>query len=140
MRALIAIILLISSTAFAAGYGGAEGKNKRGEIVVIGGDVADLLYVRKNKDVYEPSEEYKLAEECENFHLTFKGKKSFSCASGRKSPLSGTSYKITTDPKYLPCIDEPYFDKSPGEIYVCVAGCSNPRAPRIFYVSPWECG
>lgn len=78
MRALVTVALLVSSAAFAAGYGGAEGKNKRSEIVVFG---EDALYVRKNKDVYEPSEEYKLSEECSNFHATFNGKKSFSCAS-----------------------------------------------------------
>jgi hypothetical protein len=57
----------------------------------------------------------------------------------RQSPLSGVTYKITYSPKWRPCNVDPFYDKSPGQVYVCIKGCSNPRAARIFRVGPWEC-
>ena len=47
MKILISLFILIPGIAVAAGYGGTEGINKAGEIVGIGGDTADTIYVRK---------------------------------------------------------------------------------------------
>ena len=128
--ALLAAFAL-PSFVFAAAYGGASGQNSRGGIVHILGDIPDKIYVQRGKDW---PEEYDLRAECPGFTDT-----EISCRSTGKSPLAGVTYKVTTSKKYRPCKGAPYFDKSPGEVYVCVKGCGNPRAPRIMYVSPWEC-
>ena len=118
----------------ADGYGGARGKNSLGEIVYIGEDTARSIYVEKNKQDHDWAEHYDFAAECPtSTHNTF------SCPPGRKSPLSGSTYKITTSKKWRPCNVDPFYDKSPGEVYVCVKGCDNKRVPKIFYVNPWEC-
>src|ERR1035437_654568 len=66
--------------------------------------------------------------------------KIISCLPGRKSPLSGVTYTITTSKTWRPCNVEPFYEKNPGKVYVCVKGCTNnKRAPKIFYVTPWEC-
>lgn len=135
IRRLPAVAALsIPLSCMAAGYGGARGTNSLGEIIHIGGDTADTIYVQKNKQDHEWLEHYDLRSECPTFDA-----KVLACLPGRRSPLSGVTYRITTSRKWRPCNTEPYFDKSPGEVYVCVKGCSNKRAPRIFYVDPWEC-
>ena len=139
MKSLCIVAALLPSIAFAAGYGGAEGSNKRGEIVRIEGDVADTIYVQKGRKDSEWKESYDLNKECPDFQATFEGKTHFSCRIDGKSPLAGTRYKVTTSNSYRPCNVEPFFDKTPGEIYVCVSGCDNPRAPTKFILRPWEC-
>jgi hypothetical protein len=134
MRCLMSLLLCVPTFALAAGYGGAAGTNSRGEIIHIAGDTADGIYVQKNKSDHEWKEHYELRVECPVF-----SDKLLSCLPGRKSPLSGVTYKITTSRKYRPCDFAPYNDKSPGVVYLCIKGCNNPRAPRMFHVGPWEC-
>ena len=130
----LALLLAIPLTALAAAYGGAQGTNRRGEIIRIEGDTADTLYVQRNAGDNAWAEHYVMAEECPVFT-----EKTLSCPPGRKSPLSGTTYRITTSKTWTPCDIPPFHDRGPGKIYVCTAGCDNPRAPKIFRVQPWEC-
>ena len=130
----ITLLLAVPLTALAAAYGGAQGTNRRGEIIRIEGDTAETLYVQRNAIDTAWAERYVMAEECPVFTET-----TLSCPPGRKSPLSGTTYRITTSKKWTPCDLPPYHDKGPGTIYVCIAGCNNPRAPKVFRVQPWEC-
>ncbi|MHB1085085.1 MAG: hypothetical protein ACYCZA_09635 [Thiobacillus sp.] len=139
MKTALVLFAIMPCVALAAGYGGAQGTNKRGEIIRIGGDVADTIYVQKNAKDSEWKESYVLRDECPSFLSTFEGKKQFSCRKNSQSPLAGTTYRVTTSKKYQPCNEPPFNDKSPGEIYVCIGGCDNPRAPKTFIVSPWEC-
>lgn len=140
MKILIVLFLLFPNLAVAAGYGGAQGTNKLGEIIRIEGDIPDTIYVQKNAKDFDWKEKYSLDDACPTFQKIFEGARQFSCIPNGKSPLAGTTYGVTTSKKYIPCDEPPYNDKSPGEVYVCVKGCENPRAPKIFYVSPWECG
>lgn len=129
------LFLLLPCLAFAEGYSGAHGTNKLGEIVGIGddgGDLATTIYVyAKRAKVSKFKARYRLKEECPSF---FGGEKQFSCRKDGKSPLAGTTYQVTTSEKYRPCGEE-----FAGEVYVCIAGCNNPHAPKLFYVSAWEC-
>lgn len=134
---LVAGVLVgVSPACHAEGYGGAAGRNSRGEIVRI--DYADdstfVIRVQKGAGPDRWKERYDLHAECPVF-----GDKWLKCLPGRNSPLSGTTYRITTSPKWRPCHGSPFFDNTPGFVYVCVKGCGNPRAPKVFRVDPWEC-
>jgi hypothetical protein len=139
VRSFFTLSFMLPCMALAAGYGGAEGTNRRGEIIHIGDDVAETIYVQKGVKDTEWKERYVLRDECPSFAGTYEGKGRFSCRKNSSSPLAGATYRLTTSKKYLPCNVPPFNDKTPGELYVCVAGCENPRAPRVFRVSPWEC-
>ena len=132
MRYFLMLLACTPLLAIAAPYGGAEGKNQLGEIIGISSEVPEI-YVHKNIKDSEVNERYNLSEECPTF---LKGDfKKFSCKSNRKSPLAGTTYKVITSKKYHPCDDHTFN----GTIYVCIKGCNNKRAPKIFYESPYEC-
>jgi hypothetical protein len=135
MKSAFIFFFLLPCLAFAEGYSGASGVNKRGEIISIGddgGDLATTIYVfEKNAESPKLKERYILKEECPSF---FGNREQFSCRKDGKSPLAGTTYRVTTSEKYRPCGDE-----FPGEVYVCIEGCNSPRAPEIFHVNPWEC-
>ena len=139
MKALFALLFIFPAIALAAGYGGASGTNSHGEIIRIEGDIPETIYVQKDIKDFKWKEKYSLLKECPNFPATTDAKE-FSCSKTGESPLAGTTYKITTQRSYKPCNVTPYNDKSPGEVYVCIRGCENLRAPKTFYVSPWECG
>lgn len=139
MRTVLILLAFLPGLSFAEGYAGADGTNRRGELVHIGeggmgGDSAEGIYVFKNTKSYASGkkwkERYALLDECPSF---LNGPQ-FSCSANGKSPLAGSTYKITTSKTYRPCDDG-----SIGRVYVCVAGCKNPRTPKIFYESPWEC-
>lgn len=136
MKALVAFVALMPSIGMAAAYGGAQGTNKRGETIYIDGDIPEAIAVRKHSNDPKWSEQYPLLEECPTFS---EAAKQFSCLSNGKSPLAGTTYRVTTSKTYRPCDQPPYDDKSAGQVYLCIEGCNNPRAPKIFYVTPWEC-
>jgi len=140
MKFIFALIIFVPTIVMAAGYGGAQGANKLGEIVRIEGDVPDTIYVQKNDKDFEWKEKHSLAKECPTFLEIFNWNGKFSCIRGGQSPLAGTTYRVTTSEDYTPCDVPPYNSKSPGEVYICIEGCNNPRAPQIFYVGPWECG
>lgn len=163
MNRVLILAVLLPSIAFAAGYGGAEGKNSLGEIIRIESDLGETISVQKNSEDFEQEETYVTRDECPSFFnedpATVSSylhtlKEQFSCRKDGKSPLAGTTYKITTSEDWKPCESFPedmgiqqdlepgidYGFDAPGEVYVCIAGCDNPRAPQIFYVSPWECG
>ena len=134
MKRMIIIFLFAPMLAMAAGYSGASGTNKLGEVVVIGDDAYEL-YVMKNKNdsILKSKEQYDFRKECQRYS---KDDANFiTCKPNSKSPLSGTTYKTTTSKKYHPC-DDPTFN---GTVYVCIKGCNNTRAPKIFYEKPWEC-
>lgn len=135
---ILPVLLLVTGQACAAGYGGASGKNALGETIHIEGDLAETLYVQAAvQDAAQDStsvETYAMQQECPTFTDT-----TLACLPGRASPLSGTTYAITTSKRWKPCNVAPFHDSSPGVVYVCIAGCRNPRAPKIFHVSPWEC-
>ncbi|HEX8610823.1 MAG TPA: hypothetical protein VF800_05985 [Telluria sp.] len=139
MRFAFILLFCMPSLALASGYGGASGKNKRGEIIHIGADVADTIYVQKNAKDHVWKERYVLLDECPSFRADNEDVKQFSCRHDSRSPLAGTTYRVTTLKQYQPCNVPEFEDKSPGEVYVCIAGCHHRRAPAIFYVSPWEC-
>ena len=139
MRSFLVLSLLVPCIAFAAGYGGAEGVNRHREVIHIGDDVAETIYVQKGVKDSVWQERYVLRDECPSFAGIFEGRTRFSCRAHSKSPLAGATYRVVTSKKYLPCNVPPFNDKTPGELYVCVAGCENPRAPKFFRVSPWEC-
>ena len=127
-------MLLITPQVHAAGYGGASGKNARGETIHISGDNAETLAVQITAQDGDWVESYDMRQECPRFTDT-----TLACLPGRASPLSGATYTITTSKRWKPCNVEPFHDKSAGEVYVCIAGCKNPRVPKMFKVSPWEC-
>ncbi|WP_374355674.1 hypothetical protein [Chitinimonas sp.] len=139
MKLFHSVVVLLPAIAFAAGYGGAEGGNRLGEIIRIEGDVPDTIYIQKGRKDSEWKERYDLNQECPNFQKIFEGAKYFSCRVDSKSPLTGTRFRVTLSKKYQPCNVEPLFDKTPGEIYLCVEGCNKPRVPQKLIVSPWEC-
>lgn len=56
----------------------------------------------------------------------------FSCRHGGKTPLAGTTYKRTKDTNPF-CPGEKI-----GERLTCTSGCTD-KAPRYFYISPYEC-
>jgi hypothetical protein len=150
------LLFFFSIIGLAAGYGGASGTNSLGEIIHIEGDIADTIYVQKNEKDHEWTESYDFLEECPDFPQYAKEgeelKDRFSCRKEGKSPLAGAVYKMTTSEDWRPCESFPedmgfqpdpnidYGFDAPGDVYVCIAGCDNPRAPKIFYVNPWECG
>lgn len=140
LSSLIAF-LLFPTIASAAGYGGAEGRNRLGERIHIGSDSYYELYIIRGPGNGIWSEPFDMNVECPEFKSAMiKGRTSvFSCPAGRKFPLSGTTYRITTSSKYRPCESAPYFDKSPGTIYLCINGCNSKTAPTLFKESPWEC-
>ena len=127
-------MLLVATPVHAAGYGGASGTNALGEIIHISGDMAESLYVQNPAKDSGPVETYDMKQECPTLTDT-----TLACLPGRASPLSGATYRITTSKRWTPCNVEPYHDKSAGEVYECIAGCGNPRTPKIFHVNPWEC-
>lgn len=135
MKTVLMLLSLFPCLALAAGYGGADGVNKRGEHIHLGddaGDGVDTIYVYESTKSYRDRKlkvRFALYDEC-----SFDSDKIFSCKANGKSPLAGATYKVTTSKKYRPCKDETL-----GEVYVCVAGCDNNRVPKIFHVSPWEC-
>lgn len=133
-RLALLCMLLVTAQAHAAGYGGATGRNARGEIIHINGDMAETLYVQKSAQDSAWVETYEMKQECPIFTDT-----TLACLPGRASPLSGATYRITTSKRWTPCDVEPFHDKSAGEVYECIAGCGNPRTPKIFHVNPWEC-
>ena len=142
MKILCAIALLLFPVfGFSAGYGGAEGRNRLGERIYIGNDSYYELYVIRGPGDGEWSKPYDMNAECPEFRNAMeKGLAgTFSCPPQRNFPLSGVTYRITTSNKYRPCDGDPYFDKSPGTVYVCVKGCNRKSAPSIFTESPWEC-
>lgn len=139
MRTAFLLFVLLPQLAFAEGYSGANGTNKLGERIYIGddgGDGVDTIYVfEKRTKSNKWKERYDLREECPSFFLWGK---QFSCLKNGKSPLAGSTYQVTTSKKWKPCgsVRAGEFN---GEVYVCIDGCNNPRAPKIFYVNPWEC-
>lgn len=133
-RLALFCMLSITSHAHAAGYGGASGENALGEIIHITGDMAETLAVQKDTQDTAWVETYDMKQECPTFTDT-----TLACLPGRASPLSGATYRITTSKRWKPCNLEPYHDKSAGQVYVCIAGCKNARAPKMFHVDPWEC-
>jgi hypothetical protein len=128
------LLLFVSTTSFSGGFGSAEGKNSYGRRIHID-ESSDgyVIWIPFNEN--GPPLEFQIQEECPGWD--WEGK-SFSCKPSGKSPLAGATYKITTSKKWQPCSGEPYFDKTPRQVYVCVSGCG-PNAPKIFYVTPWEC-
>ncbi|HTD27960.1 MAG TPA: hypothetical protein VK660_01070 [Xanthomonadaceae bacterium] len=134
MKGLLLLLLFAPTVALADDYGGAAGRNSRGEIIHIEGNSADTIYVQKSKTDHQWKEQHELRVECPVF-----SDRLLSCLPGRKSPLSGVTYEVTTSRKYRPCNVDPYYDKSAGQVYICIKGCDNPRAPKIFHVFPWEC-
>jgi len=155
MKLLIMVVSLFPAIATASGYEAAKGSNEAGEVLLI-----DLEYTEKYlectkkspeevcSNVDEPImeevisvskgdvlEKYSLTKECQNTRQY-----SISCPRSARFPLAGTKYIETTSEDYKPCDVEPYFNKGSGKVYKCVEGCNNPRAPKIFYVQPWECG
>lgn len=133
--------LLFPTVASAAGYGGAEGRNRLSERIHIGSDSYYELYIIRGPGNGVWSRPYDMNVECPEFGNAMNGGRTriFSCPAGRKFPLSGATYRITTSSKYRPCESAPYFDKSPGTIYLCIKGCNSKTVPAIFKESPWEC-
>ena len=134
LKYFTALLSLCSSACMAASYGGAMGENEIGQIVIITGDIPDSIHVRDKKQVSNDLQMYELRSECPVFE---EGKR-ITCLASGKSPLAGATYKITTSRKWRPCSSAPFFDKQPGEVYICIKGC-NKHTPRIFYVNRWEC-
>jgi hypothetical protein len=138
----VLILALIPATGLAAGYGGAEGRNKAGEIIHLGSDSYYELFVQKDESDHEWVEHYDMNIECPGFAQamqTLAGRRVFSCPANRGFPLSGATYRIATSEEYRPCELEPFFDESPGTVYECIDGCEGERVPPLFYESPWEC-
>ena len=137
------VLLVAPGAGLAAGYGGAEGRNKAGEIIHFAADAYYELLVQKGDDDHEWAERYDLNVECPGFVKAMGapqgGSVVFACPAGRGFPLSGATFRITTSRAYQPCDLDPYFDKSPGTIYECIAGCAGKRVPKLFRESPWEC-
>jgi hypothetical protein len=141
MKFAIALLVLISSIAHSAGYGGAEGDNALGQIIHIkeyGGNLDPYIFVQKNElDINGANgrgQKYNVADECPIWT-----KHSLVCKKSGKSPLAGATYKITTSKEWMPCKNsevEP--SDEAGIIYKCIKGC-NSRTPKIFYENPYEC-
>lgn len=142
MKKICAIALaIIPVWSFAAGYGGAEGRNRLGERILIASDSYYDLYVITGPSEGDWSKPFDMNAYCPGFSEAMnKGLgATFSCPPQKTFPLSGATYRITTSRKYRPCSAEPFYDKSPGTVYVCVKGCNSKTAPALFKESPWEC-
>lgn len=140
-RVYVIALALIPVWSFAAGYGGAEGRNRLGERIFIASDSYYELYVIRGPSERDWSKPFDMNVDCPEFSKALgKGPgATFSCPPQRAFPLSGTTYRITTSRKYRPCSDAPYYDNYPGTVYLCVKGCNSKTAPAIFKESPWEC-
>jgi len=141
MKPLCAIALsLAPALALAAGYGGAEGRNRLGERIHIASDMGEELFVIRGRGDGVWSQPFQMKAECPAFDAAmWQNSGTFSCPAGRQFPLSGTTYRIGTSRNHRPCATEPFSDPSPGTVYRCIKGCENQRAPALFKVSPWEC-
>jgi hypothetical protein len=138
---VFAIAALTPLLSLAAGYGGAEGRNRLGETIHIASDSYHELYVVKGTKRRDWSKAFDMNVHCPEFKKAMDegGRATFSCPPERAFPLSGTTYRITTSRKYRPCSGTPYFDNRPGTVYLCVKGCNSKKAPAIFKEGPWEC-
>ena len=137
MRSVLLLFLFASSLASAAGYGGAQGTNKLGQIVTLQGDGYEdtVIIVKKNTKEYL----YKFKAECSFFFNADNEEGKMLCSKKGRSPLAGATYKITTSKKWTPCKEnELYPSNDPGTVYICIRGCNN-QTPMIFYENPWEC-
>jgi hypothetical protein len=141
MRIYLVALAIIPVWSFAAGYGGAEGRNRLGERIYIASDSYYDLYVIRGPSESDWSKPFDMDTNCPGFSNAMnKGPgATFSCPPKPAFPLSGTTYRITTSRKYRPCSSEPFNDNSPGTVYECVKGCNSKTAPAIFNESPWEC-
>lgn len=141
MRLSLTLLIFISSIAYGAGYGGADGDNVLGQIIHIkehGEHLEPYIFVQKNETDMEGAngkgEKYRLADECPTWT-----EHSLVCKKNGKSPLAGTTYKITTSKQWMPCKDvEIDPSDEAGTVYICTKGC-NKRTPKIFYENPYEC-
>lgn len=140
-RVYVAALTLIPVLSLAAGYGGADGRNRLGETIHIASDSDYDLYVIKGPSEGDWSKPFDMNVHCPEFKIAMeKGSgATFSCPPQRIFPLSGATYRITTSRKYRPCSGEPFYDNSPGIVYVCINGCNSKAAPAIFKEGPWEC-
>ena len=144
MRIVLSIALaLIPVWSFAAGYGGAEGRNLLGERIFIASESNYDLYVFKGPNKSDWPKPFDMNTACPEFGkamaefseaMNKRPSPTFSCPSHRLFPLSGTTYRITTSKKYRICDGE-----FPSIVYICVKGCNSKTAPSIFKESPWEC-
>ena len=134
MRVLPFLLVLISLSSFADGYGGVDGKNKTGEEISFSdSDDGIKILVYKNSIV---TEEYKLEEECsysDNPNASKANERIMKCNKNGKSPLAGAEYEIKLSKKLKnEC-------KEFAHVYECVKGCENARVPAILLIHPWEC-
>ena len=144
MRILLSIALaLIPAWSFAAGYGGAEGRNRLGERIYIASESYYDLYVFKGPKKGDWPKPFDMNTACPEFGKAMAAlnetmnkipSQTFSCPSHRSFPLSRTTYRITTSKKYRICDGE-----FPGMVYVCIKGCNSRKAPSIFKEDPLEC-
>lgn len=135
----LATFLLLPGLAVAAGYGGAQGVNARGEIIHISGDMGETLYVQNGPGDTAWTEQYAIGDVCPSFNAALAEDTQFSCPADTPSPLAGATYRVTKSDTYRPCDIPPFNDPTPGVVYVCVEGCANSRAPALLHESPWEC-
>ena len=135
------LLFLLPSICFSAGYGGADGNNRRGERISIGSDSHYALYIISGSDPGVWSKPHDMNLECPDFAKAMeKGiGATFSCPAKRAFPLGGATYRIKLSKKYMPCDVEPFNDKSPGIIYQCIRGCNKKSVPPVFTENPWEC-
>ena len=133
--------LLLPALSFAAGYGGAEGRNRLGERIHIGSDSYHELFIVKGPGDGVWSKPYDMNIHCPEFKSALESSQvsQFSCPPQRHFPLAGATYRITRSNKYRPCSIDPFYDKSPGTVYVCVKGCGRKSVPAQLWERPWEC-
>lgn len=124
-------LLFLSLTAHTAGFGGAEGKNKLGEVVLVGEAKGSDWGIYVKEPNSESQKEFSFNMECKwDWKAT---PLTFSCNPNGNSPLAGATYKVQTSKTEKNDCDQPR------SLWVCIAGCNRPSVPQVFRIDPWEC-
>ena len=141
--AIFSFLLLFSSPAFSWGYGGAEGKNRLGQIIHFSESsdgVSFDIWVENPKLKPENYLFFKMEAECPSLikWLDITSPQSnerpiIQCRADGKSPLAGATYTKVRSKKIMNTCGDP------ATIFKCTKGCRNKSVPLLIIESPWEC-
>lgn len=137
------LFLFISTSAFSSGYGGAEGKNRMGQIIYFSDSIASASRYEINVSTPNQGEngykKFSMESECpeltEWIDITrpeINKKPIIHCRADGKSPLAGATYTKIRTKKIMKC-------GAPATAFKCIKGCENKSVPLLIVESPWEC-
>lgn len=131
------LIIAISDFSIAAGYGGAEGKNRLGQTIGFKYDDSPQIEVydtRKGKELFIT---YEMSNECPEIikWLAAEPRKGLRirCSSTGHSPLAGTTYTKMKSKRIKDGCGDLVL------VFQCVAGCERKEVPKVIVEYPWEC-